>query len=105
MLLRFQVFIEQSSRQEVSWDSFLKPFSLTLWLCVVVSIILTSVTLHVMCLICQCYHDNEVQHHTRYIYFDSLYQVCGVFCLQGEDISPPVLTSRGFDKDTVFFAL
>ena len=82
MLLRFQVFIEQSSRQEVSWDSFLKPFSFTLWLCVVFSIILISAMLHVMYLTLQ--RHQEYQHVNRFLYFDSLYRIFGVFCLQGK---------------------
>jgi hypothetical protein len=68
----------------VQWDNFLAPFSLMLWIAMVVTALIISIHLTLLCYLGQRYGDQEAKQIKFYTLSDSLLLVIGLFCQQGE---------------------
>jgi hypothetical protein len=69
---------------KLQWDNFLAPFSLMLWIAMVVTALIIAIHLTLLCYLGQRYGNKEANEKKFYTLSDSLLLVLGLFCQQGE---------------------
>jgi hypothetical protein len=90
------VLVKSPDKVALQWDNFLAPFSLMLWIAMVVTVIIIAVHLTLLCYLGQRYGNQDTKENKCYTFSDSLLLVLGLFCQQGETHGGQV--SKGFHK-------
>ncbi|KAJ9590514.1 hypothetical protein L9F63_016465 [Diploptera punctata] len=93
-MFRYQVFIQQPTRENLVWNDFLKPFTLVLWCTVSLSIMVLSICLTTFHAIGRRFGNEEIEGPHTYNFYNSLHFVFGIFCQQGHDNTPRANSCR-----------
>ena len=96
MIFHFReyLFIKNLNIFEASWTSFLRPFNCSLWVAVLVTMVLLSVSL---CLICQCarrHGDEDPQTEALCSLPGSLFAIFTTLCHQGKHLHVAVFWKK-----------
>jgi hypothetical protein len=76
--------VKSPDKVTLQWDNFLAPFSLMLWVTMVVMAVIIAIHLTLLCYLGQRYGNHEAKEAKCYTLSDSLLLVLGLFCQQGQ---------------------
>ncbi|PNF38344.1 hypothetical protein B7P43_G10525 [Cryptotermes secundus] len=102
---RYCVFVKSPDEVKLQWDNFLAPFSLMLWIAMVVTALIISVHLTLLCYLGERYGNQEAKEIKFYTLSDSLLLVLGLFCQQGHDTTPQTYSCRVVCISTYIIAM
>ena len=84
---RYKVYIRKSNQQEINWDTYLTPFSNSIWFTTVAFLFIIGSGLAITQNIGRIYvkADGDQEDAQKFSFWNSLFYVYGLVCQQGSN--------------------